>query len=324
MQLSAKLLQILPVQSGTGKNGPWQKHTLIVEALDQYHNQICLTIWGDQIDISKIKIGDQLTFNYFIQSKEYNGKWYTNIIATEFETEADMPTEYEIPDELCKEIYDYFKDLLANAATFGEKIKINKMVINKFNEKFKKETSEELNGSVITEIINYFEKGNSKQNVIEVFVSEDANNTTLKIIDVVEDTVFQDYLDKWLTVYDMKPISPATMVNGISIDLVSKYQSLNIYHIDDVILFTTEKLKTEKIEDVKLLEYIESFHKVGIDDKKDKDAITSHGSTTESVTTGNTFLTSADPSKLVPDSLEKLGVKLRPLHPGKIQEGDFL
>lgn len=324
MQLTAKLLQILPVQSGTGKNGLWQKHSLIVETLDQYHNQICLTIWGDEIDMSKIKIGDQLKFDYFIQSKEYNGKWYTNIIATELETEDIITTEYEIPDELAKEIYDYFREVNDSAETVGEKIKSFGIVINKFKEKFKKETSKELNGTDLVEIIDYFEKGNSKQNVIGVIVSEDVNNTASKIIDVVEEAVFQDYLDKWLTIYDMKPMSPATMVKGISIDLVSKYQSLIIYNIDDVILFTAEKLKTEKIEDIKLIEYIESFHKGGIDDKIDEDANTSQSTTTESETTENTFLTSSDPFKPEPGSMDKLRGKLRPLSPGKIQEGDFL
>jgi hypothetical protein len=361
MQLTAKLLQILPIQSGTGKNGLWQKHSLVVETLDQYHNNICLTIWGDQLDLSKIKIGDKLAFEYFIQSKEYNGKWYTNIIATELETEDIITTECEIPDELAKEIYDYFREVNDSAETVGEEIKSFGIVIDKFKEEFKKETSKELDGTVLTEILDYFEKNDKKQSAEETYayldkllahlptttpkkepitvsISIDSSDNQVAKIDmtasgnenkqaiaaIVLEEGFQEVLDMWYSYNDLVPMPPSVMVEGISKTLVNKYQSLSKYKIVDVELFAVEKLKNEKIEDIRLLEYIESFNKVGIDDQKDKDAIAPQSTTPDSETEGNVFLISSDPNKLATESIEKLRGKLRPLSPGKIQEGDFL
>ena len=36
MQLTAKLTQLLPIQTGTGKNGEWRKQDIIVETDGQY------------------------------------------------------------------------------------------------------------------------------------------------------------------------------------------------------------------------------------------------------------------------------------------------
>jgi hypothetical protein len=36
MQITAKLTQLLPIQTGTGKNGEWKKQDIIVETDGQY------------------------------------------------------------------------------------------------------------------------------------------------------------------------------------------------------------------------------------------------------------------------------------------------
>jgi hypothetical protein len=81
MQLFAKLLKILPVQSGTGPNGPWKKRDIIVESLDQYHNKICVSIWIEKIDLNTFSPGDLIKIPYYLSSKESNGRWFTQVIA---------------------------------------------------------------------------------------------------------------------------------------------------------------------------------------------------------------------------------------------------
>jgi hypothetical protein len=81
MQLLAKLTQLLPIQTGTGKNGIWKRQDLIVETEGQHHKKICISIWGDKIDEGKLQIGNFLKFDIIIESKEYNNKWYTTISA---------------------------------------------------------------------------------------------------------------------------------------------------------------------------------------------------------------------------------------------------
>lgn len=81
MQLTAKLTQLLPLQTGTGKNGPWKKQDIIVETEGQYPKKICVSIWGDKINEEILKIGNMLTISFDIESREYNGRWYTDVKA---------------------------------------------------------------------------------------------------------------------------------------------------------------------------------------------------------------------------------------------------
>jgi Domain of unknown function (DUF3127) len=102
MQLTAKLIQLLPLQSGTGKNGPWKKQDIIVETDSSYPKKICISIWGDKIDENKLKPGNQLAIDFDIESREYNGKWYTDVKAWKVEvannTSQDIPPNSTLSD----------------------------------------------------------------------------------------------------------------------------------------------------------------------------------------------------------------------------------
>ena len=87
MELTAKLIQLLTFQTGTGKNGVWKKQDIIVETNDQYSKKICISLWGDKINSNQLQIGSQLKIEFDIESREYNGKWYTDIKASKIEVE---------------------------------------------------------------------------------------------------------------------------------------------------------------------------------------------------------------------------------------------
>ncbi len=93
MQITAKIIQLLPLQTGTGKNGQWKKQYIVVETNEQFAKKICVTIWGDKADPSILKVGNQLKIDFDIESREYNGKWYNDIKAwrVELAEENDLP-----------------------------------------------------------------------------------------------------------------------------------------------------------------------------------------------------------------------------------------
>ena len=86
MKLTAKLTQLLPLQTGTGKNGSWKKQDIIVETDGQYPKKLCVSVWGDKINQCQLQIGNVLKIEFEIESREYNGKWYTDIKAWEIES----------------------------------------------------------------------------------------------------------------------------------------------------------------------------------------------------------------------------------------------
>lgn len=81
LKITGKVTQLLEVVSGEGKNGPWRKQDFIIETSGQYPKQICVTQWGDNIDSFGIREGDEITASIDLQSREYNGRWYTDVKA---------------------------------------------------------------------------------------------------------------------------------------------------------------------------------------------------------------------------------------------------
>ena len=82
MEIKGKLQIILALTEGQGKNGPWKKQDFVIETMDNYPKKICMNVWGDKVDeLKKYKIGDVITCSLDISSREYNGKWYTDIRA---------------------------------------------------------------------------------------------------------------------------------------------------------------------------------------------------------------------------------------------------
>ena len=83
LEITGKLLQKLPMQSGQGSTGNnWQKQEFIIETTEQYPKKICAQLWGDKIDqLEKLNIGEMISVSFAVESREYSGRWYTDIKA---------------------------------------------------------------------------------------------------------------------------------------------------------------------------------------------------------------------------------------------------
>ncbi|MCL1938260.1 MAG: DUF3127 domain-containing protein [Candidatus Azobacteroides sp.] len=105
MQITAKLIQILPLETGVGRNGEWKKQNIVVETEAQYARKICISIWGDKIP-TQLQVGQLLTIDFDIESREFNGRWYTDIKAWKVETArsaqdpfaSEPPPRYGMPE----------------------------------------------------------------------------------------------------------------------------------------------------------------------------------------------------------------------------------
>lgn len=79
MEFKGKVIDVLPEEKGQGKNGEWRKQSYIFETQEQYPKKVCAEVWGDKIDGFGIQKGEDLTAKINIDSREFNGKWYTNV-----------------------------------------------------------------------------------------------------------------------------------------------------------------------------------------------------------------------------------------------------
>jgi hypothetical protein len=81
MELTGKIVQILPEKSGTSARGTWRKQEFVIEIPGDYPKMVCFMVWGDRIDQFQIREGQEITVSVDIESREYNGRWYTDVKA---------------------------------------------------------------------------------------------------------------------------------------------------------------------------------------------------------------------------------------------------
>lgn len=88
MNIKGKLIQLLDLQTGIGKNGQWKKQDIILEIETAYPKKVYVSIWGDKIDEKQLIIGNELDISIDLESREYNGKWYTDVKAWKIAIES--------------------------------------------------------------------------------------------------------------------------------------------------------------------------------------------------------------------------------------------
>lgn len=103
MEISGKIIQILPEETGEGRNGTWKKQNFILETQDQFPKKVCITVWGDKIDLKGIGENAEVMASINIESREYNSRWYTDvkawkIVKTQDETSGAPPQGHIPPD----------------------------------------------------------------------------------------------------------------------------------------------------------------------------------------------------------------------------------
>ena len=84
MEIVGKIIQILPQQSGisssTGR--AWALQSFVIETLDQYPRKVCIELFGEQrIKDNPLDIDHVVTVSYDLESREFNGRWYTSVRA---------------------------------------------------------------------------------------------------------------------------------------------------------------------------------------------------------------------------------------------------
>ena len=78
MEVTGRLIQVLPLQTGQGKNGEWRKQDIILETEENPPKKLCIGFWNDKINSDLIE-GSTLKVSFEIDSREYNEKWFTNL-----------------------------------------------------------------------------------------------------------------------------------------------------------------------------------------------------------------------------------------------------
>ena len=98
MEITGKVVRLGNLTEGTSARGPWRKQELIIETEEQYPRTVCLICWTNQIDeIQKFAPGQTIKAQIEISSREFNGKWYTDVRVWRFDPVGAAPAPTQSP-----------------------------------------------------------------------------------------------------------------------------------------------------------------------------------------------------------------------------------
>lgn len=80
MEIKGKIIVALPEMSGVSRSGNnWKKREYVLETQETYPKKVHFDFFGDRADQYPLSVGDEITLSFDIESREYNGRWFTSI-----------------------------------------------------------------------------------------------------------------------------------------------------------------------------------------------------------------------------------------------------
>ena len=83
MEFEGTVFRIMPATSGQSARGAWQRQEVIfdMKSQSQYPRKVCVTFFNKPEEVARLTVGAEYTVSIDIESREYNGKWYTDVRA---------------------------------------------------------------------------------------------------------------------------------------------------------------------------------------------------------------------------------------------------
>lgn len=86
MEIKGRIIYVSPLASGTSNTGKqWSKQEYVLETVEQYPKKVHFSMFND--NIVQFMEGQSVVIQANIESREFNGKWYTQVTA--FRAELD-------------------------------------------------------------------------------------------------------------------------------------------------------------------------------------------------------------------------------------------
>lgn len=83
-QITGKVTMIMPVISGENDNGEWYRGGFVIASIGDVSRIIAFNVVGKRrLDsIAELKVGDTVLVDYYVESREWQDKWFSDIVAT--------------------------------------------------------------------------------------------------------------------------------------------------------------------------------------------------------------------------------------------------
>lgn len=83
MDFEGVVSKIMPATSGQSQRGAWQRQEVIfdLQSNSQYPRKACVTFFNKPDEVARLQEGAAYIVSFDIESREYNGRWYTDLRA---------------------------------------------------------------------------------------------------------------------------------------------------------------------------------------------------------------------------------------------------
>ena len=82
MDFEGKVLEILPAVTGQSARGTWERQIVVFEqANKQFGKEIAVTFMNKAQEVAMLQQGQSYTVSFDIESRNYQGRWYTDVRA---------------------------------------------------------------------------------------------------------------------------------------------------------------------------------------------------------------------------------------------------
>lgn len=88
MEIIGKLTVKMPEQRGQSAKGPWVRGGFVIETQEQYPRMVAFTMFGEDrvAMLNGINIGTQINVHFSPESREFQGRWYTDLRCIRIDT----------------------------------------------------------------------------------------------------------------------------------------------------------------------------------------------------------------------------------------------
>ena len=119
MTIEGKIIQVLPLQGGVSKTSgkEWSLQAYVLETKEQYPKKVHFEVFGDdRIKANPCGVDDIVSVDFDIESREFNGRWYTSIRAWRIVKQDATQAAPQEAEQVSNE-QESATDLLANESS---------------------------------------------------------------------------------------------------------------------------------------------------------------------------------------------------------------
>ena len=109
LEIKGKVIQKFSLESGTTSTGKsYKKQYLLIETLETYPKKVNICFFGEKVDeLSNVYHGAIVTVSVNIESKEFKGRYYTEVNAWKVNMES---APAQAPQQAANEFVDEFTE----------------------------------------------------------------------------------------------------------------------------------------------------------------------------------------------------------------------